>query len=135
MPSGEAAAPLDAAATDLITLERQFAQAIVESDVDALDKIVSDEWIVVGPEGKVIDKPGFLDVVRSGALAHSTMESDETRVRVYGDTGVVTARVVTAGTYRGQAFTNRERSSDVFVRQEGHWKCVLTQLTTIAPAK
>jgi ketosteroid isomerase-like protein len=107
---------------------------IVKADVDALDNIVSDDWII-GPDGKVINRPGFLDVVRSGALAHSSMESDETRVRVYGDTAIVTARVVTAGAYQGQAFTTQERSSDVFVRQQGHWKCVLTQLTTIAAPK
>jgi ketosteroid isomerase-like protein len=131
MVSGEGPAPLDAAAADLITLEKQFAQAIVKADVDALDNIVSDDWIIIGPEGKVINRPGFLDVVRSGALAHSSMESDETRVRVYGDTAIVTARVVTAGAYQGQAFTTHERSSDVFVRQQGHWKCVLTQLTPL----
>lgn len=135
MVSGEGPTPLDIVAADLITLEKQFAQAIVKADVDALDKLVSDDWIIIGPEGKVINKTGFLDVIRSGALAHSSMESDETRVRVYGDTAIVTARVVTSGAYRGQAFATQERSSDVFVRQQGHWKCVLTQLTTIAAAK
>jgi ketosteroid isomerase-like protein len=71
-------------------------------------------------------------VVKSGALTHSVMEMDETRVRVYGDSAVVTARAVTTGTYQGQPFTTRERSTDVFVRQQGQWKYVLTQLTTIA---
>ena len=128
MVSGQEPKIPDAAAADLITLEKQFAQAIVKADGDALDNILSDDWIIIGPEGRVINKAGFLDVVRSSTLAHSIMESDETRVRVYGDTAIVTARVVTAGAYRGQAFTTRERSSDVFVRQQGHWKCVLTQL-------
>jgi ketosteroid isomerase-like protein len=135
MVSGEGPTPLDAAAADLITLEKQFAQAIVKADVDALHNIVSDDWIIIGPEGKLTNKSEFLGVVRSGALVHSSMESDETRVRVYGDTATVTARVVTAGAYQGQAFMTRERSSDVFVRQHGHWKCVLTQLTTIAAPK
>ena len=135
MVSGEGPAPLDAAAVDLITLEKQFALAIVKADVDALDNIVSEDWIIIGPEGKVINKSGFLNVVRSGALSHSSMESDETRVRVYGDTAIVTARVVTAGAYQGQGFTTQERSTDVFIRQQGHWKCVLTQLTTIAAPK
>ena len=135
MVSGEGPTPVDAEAEDLITLEGQFAQAIVKADVDALDNIVSDDWIIIGPEGRVISKSAFFEVTRSGALTHSSMESDETRVRLYGDTAIVTARVVTAGAYQGQAFTTRERSTDVFVRQHGHWKCVLTQLTTIAAAR
>ena len=96
---------------------------------------MSDDWIIIGPEGRAISKSTFFEVTRSGALTHSSMESDETRVRLYGDTAIVTARVVTAGAYQGQAFTTRERSTDVFVRQHGLWKCVLTQLTTIAAAR
>lgn len=132
---GEGATPADAAAADLIALEKQFAQAIIKADVDALDEVVSEDWIIIGPEGAVVGKAGFLAVVRSGALTHSSMESDEARVRVYGDTAIVTARVAAAGAYQGQAFTTRERSTDVFVRQHGHWRCVLTQLTTIAAAQ
>jgi ketosteroid isomerase-like protein len=135
MVPGEGATPTDAAAADLIALEKQFAEAIIKADVDALNKIVSEDWIIIGPEGAVVSKSGFLVVVRSGALAHSSMESDEARVRVYGDTAIVTARVASAGAYQGQPFTTRERSTDVFVRQHGHWKCVLTQLTTIAAAQ
>jgi ketosteroid isomerase-like protein len=59
------------------------------------------------------------------------MVSDETRVRVHGDTAIVTARVVATGAYQGRTFTTRERSTDVFAREQGLWKCVLTQLTTI----
>jgi ketosteroid isomerase-like protein len=119
-------------AAELIALEQLFARTVVKGDAAALEKLVDDDWMIVGPEGNVITKPAFLDVVKSGALTHSTMELDETRVRVYGDTAIVTARAVTTGTYQGRPFTTRERSTDVFVRQHGHWKYVLTQLTTIA---
>ena len=117
---------------ELIALEELFARTVVAGDAGSLEKLVDDDWMIIGPEGNVISKAVFLDVVKSGALTHSTMELDETRVRVYGDTAIVTARAVTAGTYQGQPFTTRERSTDVFVRQHGQWKYVLTQLTTMA---
>jgi ketosteroid isomerase-like protein len=123
--------PPDAAAADLVALEERFERALAEADVDALDEIVSDDWIVIGPDGGLTTKTAFLAVVKSGALTHSTMVSDETRVRVHGDTAIVTARVVATGVYQGQPFTTRERSTDVFVREQGPWRCVLTQLTTI----
>lgn len=131
MTIGKGPGSLDAATADLIALEDQFARALVKGDVESLDSLVSDDWIIIGPEGRVINKSAFLDVVKSGALTHSTMELDEMRVRVYGDTATVTARAVTTGTYQGQAFTTQERSTDFFVRQQRQWKCVLTQLTTI----
>lgn len=131
MAVGDRPSTSDAATADLIALEKQFAQALVKGDVESLDGLVSDDWIIIGPEGGVINKSAFLDVVKSGALTHSTMELDETRVRIYGDTAIVTARAVTTGTYQGQTFTTQERSTDFFVRQQRQWKCVLTQLTTI----
>jgi len=117
---------------ELLALERQFGQAVIKGDVEALERLVSDDWIIIGPEGKVIPKAGFLAVLESGALTHSVMELDETRVRVYGGTALVTGRATATGAFQGQAFTTRERSTDVFVRQQGRWRCVLTQLTTIA---
>ena len=130
--SGERPTPPNAAAADLDAVEKRFAEALAKADVGLLDQVVSDDWIIIGPEGRIITKSAFLDVVRSGVLTHSTMASDEARTRIYGDTAIITARVVTAGAYRGQAFTTTERATDIFVRDHGLWKCVLTQLTTIA---
>lgn len=117
--------------SDLLTLERQFAKAVVNADLAMLDRLVSDDWVIIGPEGRVIPKAAFLAALNSGALTHSAMELDETRVRVYGDAAVVSGRAIATGTFQGQAFTTRERSTDVFVRQRDQWRCVLTQLTTI----
>ena len=81
------------------------------------------------------DKPTFLALVESGALTHDVMTSEDFNVRVYGDTAVVTARGVSGGKYQGHAFREVERSSSVFVRQDGQWRCVLTHLSRIAPPR
>jgi ketosteroid isomerase-like protein len=60
------------------------------------------------------------------------MEFADMKVRVYGSTAVVTARATSKGRFKGQPFSESERSTDVFVKQDGQWKCVLTQLTRIA---
>jgi ketosteroid isomerase-like protein len=122
----------DDVASELVAIEKRFAEAVVKPDVEAIQKIVSDDWAIIGPEGRLIDGTTFMNVIRSGALTHTKMESDETRVRVYGDSAVVTTRVVSSGAYQGQAFTTRERSTDVFVRDRGGWRCILTQLTAIS---
>jgi ketosteroid isomerase-like protein len=57
------------------------------------------------------------------------MESDDLRVRVYGNSAVVTALTRTKGKFLGQEFTTHERSTDVFVKRDGRWQCVLSQLT------
>jgi ketosteroid isomerase-like protein len=119
----------------LLQVERDFQQAIVENNAEAIERFLADDWIIVDPDGRIVEKDKFLAVVKSGALTHSTMTLDEPRVRIYGDTAVVTGRATSAGKFMGAEFTTLERSTDVFVRIDDHWRCVLTQLTRIAQGK
>ena len=113
----------------LLKLEKEFAQAIVKNDAEAIGQFLADDWIIVDADGGVIDKSHFLGVIKSGALTHELMESDDVRVRVYGDTAVVTALTKTKGKFTGQDFSTQERATDVFVKQDGRWQCVFSQLT------
>ena len=117
---------------ELIRVANEWDRAMVENDAEAIGRYMADDWTIVGPDGSVGDKATFLELVKSGALSHDVMESEDLKVRVYGDTAVVTARGVSGGRYQGQAFRDVERSSCVFVRQQGHWRCVLTHLSRIA---
>jgi ketosteroid isomerase-like protein len=118
-------------ATELTRLTHEWDRAMVENDAEAIGRYMADDWAIVGSDGSVGDKATFLGLVKSGALTHDVMTSEEVTVRVYGDTAVVTARGVSGGKYKGQAFRELERSSCVFVRQAGKWQCVLTHLSRI----
>jgi ketosteroid isomerase-like protein len=114
---------------ELLKLEKGFAQAIVKNDAEAIARFVSDDWIIIDPDGGVVDKARFLELIKSGALTHDMMESEDFRVRIYGDSAVVTAVTRTKGKFMGQEFSTQERATDVFVTRDGRWQCVLTHLT------
>ena len=114
---------------ELLKLEEQFAEAIIKNDLEEIERLVADEWIIINADGGIIDKERFLGVIKSGALTHEMMESDDIRVRVYGESAVITALTRTKGEFMGQAFSTQERATDVFVRLDGRWQCVLSQLT------
>ena len=116
---------------ELLKLERAFADAIIKNDLESIGRIVADDWIIVDPNGEIVDRTGFFEVIKSGALTHDIMESEDFRVRVYGESAVVTAITSTKGKFRGQEFSTRERATDVFVKREGRWQCVLTHLTRL----
>lgn len=118
--------------SELQKLDKEWSSAIAKNDADAIGRFMSDDWVIVGPEGNVIDRDRFLGVISSGDLTHESMESDDWLVRVYGDTAVVTTQAKSKGKYKGQAFATHERATSVFVRKEGRWQCVHTQLTPIA---
>jgi ketosteroid isomerase-like protein len=119
----------------LLQLEDDFQKGIVQNNAEAIERFVADDWIIVDTDGGIIQKNRFLAVVKSSALAHNTMTLDEPRVRVYGETGVVTGRAMSAGKFTGPDFTTLEHATDVFVKMNGQRRCVLTQLTRIAGDK
>jgi ketosteroid isomerase-like protein len=114
---------------ELLKLENEFERAVTNNDADALDGFLADDWIIVGPDGDIIDKARFLGVIKSGALSHELMESTDMRVRLYGNTAVVTGLTTTKGKFMGQDFASCERATDIFVKQTDRWLCVFTQLT------
>jgi ketosteroid isomerase-like protein len=116
---------------ELIDVSRAWDRAMVGNDAAAIGRYMSDDWTIIGADGGIIDKATFLGLVSSGTLTHDVMESDDFRVRVYGDAAVVTSRGVSGGTYQGRAFREVERVTCVFVRQSGQWKCVVTHLSRI----
>jgi ketosteroid isomerase-like protein len=116
---------------ELLKLEKAFADAIIKNDLKSIGRIVADDWIIVDPNGEIVDRTRFLEVIKSGALTHDIMESEDFRIRVYGESAVVTAITSTKGKFMGQEFSTRERATDVFVKREGWWLCVLTHLTRL----
>ncbi len=122
----------DSAREELIGVANEWDRAMVENNAEAIGRYMADDWTIIGPDGSVGDKATFLGLVKSGTLSHDVMESEDLRIRIYGDTAVVTARGVSGGKFQGQPFREVERSSCVFVRQEGQWRCVLTHLSRLA---
>ena len=118
---------------EVMELERAWTAAIVANDADGVARFTAPDWIIVGPDGRIIDRSRFLDVIRSGALTHRSMESEDVRVLVHGDSVVVTALTSASGSFAGQPFSTNERATDVWVWRDGRWECVITHLTSYNP--
>ena len=68
---------------EILEVESKFGEAMIQNDVEAIGRILSDDWIIIDPDGGVVDKSRFLDVIKSGALKHEAMDSEDIRVRTY----------------------------------------------------
>lgn len=115
---------------ELLKVERDFAAAVLSNDADAIGKFLAGDWVIVDADGGVIDKARFLGAIKSGTLVHEEMELDDMAVRAHGDSAVVTTITSTKGKFAGREFATQERATDFFVKQNGRWQCVFSQLTT-----
>ena len=119
------------AVRDLLDTASDWAAAIVANDAARIRTFVTDDWVLVSESGI---SPGshLLDLVASGELTHSAMSAvGDTRVRVLGDTAILTARITNTAFYRGERTDADEWTTDVFVRRDGRWLCTLTHYTRV----
>jgi ketosteroid isomerase-like protein len=116
---------------EILELEKDFEQAIIKNDPEEIGRFLSDDWIIIDPDGRIIDKARFLGVIKSGMLSHKAMDSIEVRVRIYGDAAIVTALTTTQGKFMGEAFTSQERATDMLVKNDERWQFVFSQLTRL----
>jgi ketosteroid isomerase-like protein len=127
-PSG----PPDTAEEELLAAAEGWAEAIVSNDASRIASFVTDDWVLVSESGI---SPGyrFLALVASGDLTHSAMDvMGPTRVRLCGETALLTARIASVAHYQGRTSEADEWTTDVFVRQGGRWLCALTHYTAVS---
>ena len=121
----------EAVEQELLKLGADWAEAMVANDADRIGAFMADEWVIVSERG-IATKEHFLGFVRSGALTHSSFEMiGEARIKIYGETAVLTGRVVNTAHFGGQRFDQDEWSTDVFVEREGKWLCVLSHISPV----
>ncbi|MEU1253574.1 nuclear transport factor 2 family protein [Streptomyces chartreusis] len=110
-----------------------WAAAMVSNDPARIADFMDDDWVIVSESG-ISTRAQFLSYVESGDLTHSAFRIvGEPRVRVHGESAVVTARVTNTAHYKGERFDADEWTTDVFVRRDDRWLCVLSHITAAAP--
>jgi ketosteroid isomerase-like protein len=116
---------------ELIKLENEWGEAIVKRDAASIDKLMVDEFIAIY-DGSVFTKAQYFEFVKSMKEEILSFAMDEWQVRVYGDAGVVMARSTTKTRLAGKETTNQLRFTDIWVKRDGHWKCVAAHNSSIA---
>ena len=136
-PDAKKGAPAKPAQADveqtLMQLERDTANAIIKRDAAAVARVFADDAVLTTPDGSMQTKTQFLADLKSGDLALQSSDIQDMKVRVFGDTAVVTYATTDKGKYKGQDIGGRYRWLDVFVRRAGSWQLVAGQGTPIAP--
>lgn len=113
-------------------LENDRAQAVVKGDVATLDKMTADDYTIIDRAGRMRDKQATMAAIKSGDIKLTSNKLSDLKVRVYGDTAVITGRSDAEGTVNGTPSNGPVRFTRVYVKKGGQWQCVAFQQTPIA---
>jgi ketosteroid isomerase-like protein len=112
------------------TLDRWIA-AEIAGDTGALEQLLTDDYIGIGPLGFMLTKADWLQRYESGALKTVEMRQEERMPRLYGDAAVVVSKQVQTVSYQGNPMSGEFRTSHVLIKQGGDWKIAGQQISPI----
>ena len=120
---------------ELRNLERDWDTAIVRKDMTALNRILDDDFVYIDSVGGVNPKAALIQGIKDSDATIEPFETTDVRVRIYGDTGILTGRFTQKATYNGQTFSGQFRYTDVYVKQGGAWRAVSAHASRIPDEK
>jgi ketosteroid isomerase-like protein len=117
-------------------LDTQYQAAVAKNDAAAMDRILADDFVLVTGRGKALTKADLLADARGGKSVYERQEEEagSQKVRVWGDTAVVTALLWIKGTREGKPVDYKLWFSDTYVRTNAGWKYVFGQASIPLPA-
>jgi hypothetical protein len=111
----------------LLSLEKQYWQAIKDRDVQAAMRLTDDPCIVTGASGVArINHQSFANMLQAGGWTLHSFELSEVQVRLLTeDVAVLAYKVKEVLTVEGKSVTLEAADSSAWVRREGQWCCAL----------
>jgi ketosteroid isomerase-like protein len=123
-PGSSSAAPGDDERI-VAALDTQYQAAVEQNDAATMDRILADDFVLVTGRGKTFTRADLLKSARDKSDIYEHQKEIEQKVRVWGDTAVVTALLWAKGTTGGTPFEWKLWFSDTYVRTPTGWRYVL----------
>src|SRR5262245_59200773 len=114
-----AATAADVAQSDaqiVAALDTEYQAAVKHNDAAVMDRILHDEFVLVLGNGATYRKTDLLRDARAKRFDYQLQdeEAGSQTVRVWGDTAVVTAKLLLQYTYEGKSFQRKLWFSDTY---------------------
>jgi uncharacterized protein DUF4440 len=117
--------------------EQTWVRALTTNTPALLEQLVDAELSFIGPDGQLEDREAYLAGYRalpSQGVVVRGIDLHEVKMRILGQTGIVTGRVVARVQMGQQSIVENVRFTRVYARRGQSWRMVAGQGTRLAPA-
>ena len=104
----------------------QVGAALLNSDTDALSRLLADDYRYVSDAGLTLNKAEVLLLMRTGNLSYESLKSSNEKVEVNSDSSraELTATAQSKGQLRHQAFNDTNFYRNTYEKRGGRWQLV-----------
>jgi len=129
-------AALDAVLTDkTILLEPHMAPLARKAAIGKMHQAFLDNFDTDAQmaDGKPVNVAAQLAELKAGLVQIESITLRDMRAHVFGDAAIVSMEAESKVTYKGKPVSEKSRGVDFFVKRDGRWQIVNSQMTTIKP--
>jgi ketosteroid isomerase-like protein len=123
-------------AKTVAALDTKYQAAVKSNDAATMDQILADDFVLVNGRGKVSSKADLIESARKKEITYERQDEEPgtQKVRVWGDTAVVTALLWIKAVQGGKPIDYKLWFSDTYVRTPAGWRYVFGQASLPLPA-
>lgn len=112
----------DAAA--IRTLEFKLVDCYKRHEVEVFASVLDDDFVITFEDGSTYSKTGYLAYSTSASTRVETVEIPEMKIRLHGDTAVVTGIYHEKGMDSQKSYDYHDRFTDVWMKKAGKWRLI-----------
>ena len=106
----------------VLKAERELADAYLNSDAEGIARGVMGDYTLTNSTGKITTRAHDLDEATKKDPKYDVFENTGMKVRVHGNTAVVTGQTRTKGVSGGKPFDSKFQFTDTFIKDGGRWR-------------
>ena len=115
-------------------LEQEWRTAEMSGNVDAMSKLLSDDFVGINMSGQVVTKMQLLERMSRQRTVLTRLDLDDVHVKLLGQTAIVTSRAEVEGTNEGAPVHGNYRYTRVYTRTaSGAWQITNFEATRVGP--
>lgn len=124
----------DVTVAEIQRAHRAWIDAAIHRDVTSFGSYMADGYVALISNGRTLDKPAWVAAISSGASRFESVELRDVRIRLHGETAVLTAGYTQVATSNGSQNNTSGVEMDTWVRHGGRWLVVSSAWSGIPTA-
>lgn len=111
-------------ANTVLALERKWTEAYQQRNITNFSSILAEDFVITVEDGSTYGKEGYITHSADSSVHVEVAELSDLRVRMHGNTAVITGAYHEKGTSKRKPYEYHDRLTDVWMKLDGRWQVI-----------
>jgi ketosteroid isomerase-like protein len=105
-------------------LEMKWTESYKQRNIEILSSLLAEDFVITCEDGSIYSKAGYISHSADASVHVAIAELSDLKVRMHGDTAIVTGAYHEKGESNGKPYEYHDRLTDVWMKSAGKWQVV-----------